>query len=86
MREPHLGHLVETAVSLRRAARVTEALTDAGWRTFGVTTAEKPRPVRVLEIAIDAMDTAAIRPFWRAVLGYPAPGEGTGPTDDLLDP
>ena len=29
-----------------------------------------PRPVQMLEIAIDAMDIPAIVPFWRAVLGY----------------
>ena len=28
------------------------------------------RTVQVLEIGIDAMDIASIRPFWKAVLGY----------------
>jgi 4a-hydroxytetrahydrobiopterin dehydratase len=34
----------------------------------GVTT--EPHHVQVLEIAIDALDIAAIRPFWKAVLAY----------------
>ncbi len=44
------------------------------------------RSVQVLEIAIDALDATAIRPFWQAVLGYadepgpPRPGAG------LIDP
>jgi 4a-hydroxytetrahydrobiopterin dehydratase len=34
-----------------------------------------------VEIAIDAMDIAAIKPFWAAVLGYPDDRE-----DDVVDP
>ncbi len=43
------------------------------------------RPVQLLEVAIDALDIAAIRPFWAAVLGYvdePGPEDSTG----LIDP
>lgn len=35
------------------------------------------------EIAIDAMDISAVRPFWRAVLGYQPSGEGEA---ELSDP
>lgn len=42
------------------------------------------RPVQALEIAIDAMDIEAIRPFWRAVLAYA--DEGTGEYAELVDP
>lgn len=28
------------------------------------------RPLQALEIAIDALDVDAVRPFWQAVLGY----------------
>lgn len=48
----------------------------------------EPRsPLRV-EVAIDAVDIDAIRPFWKAVLGYvdePAPTEG-GQVTALVDP
>jgi 4a-hydroxytetrahydrobiopterin dehydratase len=42
------------------------------------------RAVQVLEIGIDALDAAAIRPFWRAVLGYDdEPGAAGGLVDPL---
>jgi 4a-hydroxytetrahydrobiopterin dehydratase len=44
------------------------------------------RSAQILEIAIDAMDIAAIRPFWRAVLGYGDEAGKSGPTDALVDP
>ena len=48
--------------------------------------AQYVRPVQMLELAIDAMDIASIRPFWKAVLGYAdAPGQD-GPQDAIVDP
>ena len=44
------------------------------------------RSVQVLEIGIDALDAAAIRPFWRAVLGYTDEPGRSGPQDALVDP
>jgi 4a-hydroxytetrahydrobiopterin dehydratase len=44
------------------------------------------RSVQVLEIGIDAMDAAAIRPFWKAVLGYVDERNHAGPTGALVDP
>ncbi|HEX5287456.1 MAG TPA: VOC family protein [Streptosporangiaceae bacterium] len=44
------------------------------------------RSAQILEIAIDAMDIAAIRPFWRAVLGYGDEAGKSGPEDALVDP
>jgi 4a-hydroxytetrahydrobiopterin dehydratase len=44
------------------------------------------RSVQVLEIGIDALDAAAIRPFWRAVLGYVDEPGRSGPWDGLVDP
>lgn len=40
----------------------------------------------MLEMAIDAMDAAAIRPFWKAVLDYVDELEPAGPTDPLVEP
>jgi 4a-hydroxytetrahydrobiopterin dehydratase len=45
----------------------------------------EPGGVQALEVAIDAIDIAAVRPFWKAVLGYddePA----AGPLDAIVDP
>jgi 4a-hydroxytetrahydrobiopterin dehydratase len=48
--------------------------------------AQEPRTVQGLEIGIDALDIPAIRPFWRAVLGYvDEPGQD-GPPNGLVDP
>jgi 4a-hydroxytetrahydrobiopterin dehydratase len=44
------------------------------------------RSVQVLEIAIDAMDAAAIRPFWKAMLGYGDERGNPGPASALEDP
>jgi 4a-hydroxytetrahydrobiopterin dehydratase len=44
------------------------------------------RSVQVIEIGIDALDAAAIRPFWRAVLGYADEPDRPGPWDGLVDP
>jgi 4a-hydroxytetrahydrobiopterin dehydratase len=44
------------------------------------------RAVQVIEIGIDALDAAAIRPFWRAVLGYVDEPGRSGPWDGLIDP
>ena len=40
-----------------------------------------PSAVQHVQVAIDALVTAEVRPFWRAVLGYAEVGE-----EDLLDP
>jgi 4a-hydroxytetrahydrobiopterin dehydratase len=44
------------------------------------------RSVQVIEIGIDALDATAIRPFWRAVLGYADEPDRPGPWDGLVDP
>jgi 4a-hydroxytetrahydrobiopterin dehydratase len=44
------------------------------------------RSVQVVEIGIDAMDIARIRPFWKAVLGYVDEPGRPGPEDPLVDP
>jgi len=47
---------------------------------------ERSRSVQVLEIGIDAMDAAAIRAFWKAILGYADEAGHSGPADALVDP
>jgi 4a-hydroxytetrahydrobiopterin dehydratase len=64
------------------ARRISDVVVQAGLQTVPAAA----RSVQVLEIAIDTLDVAAIRPFWQAVLGYddepgpPRPGAG------LIDP
>ncbi|MBB3604660.1 4a-hydroxytetrahydrobiopterin dehydratase [Mycolicibacterium sp. BK556] len=71
-----------TGRDLRVARQITEALTAQGFSpTPGIGSA-----VQEIELGIDAMDIAAIRPFWAAILGYVTE---PGPLDDgsaLVDP
>ncbi|AEV86423.1 4a-hydroxytetrahydrobiopterin dehydratase [Actinoplanes sp. SE50] len=68
------------------AGRITRAVGEGGWRTGPDLGADGPRSVQLIEIGIDALDIAAIRPFWRAVLGYTdEPGHGD-PEDPVVDP
>ncbi len=71
-----------TARDVDLAHRISTAMHDAGLRT-GPGTA--PRPVQLLELAIDATDIAAVRPFWTAVLGY-TDEPGAGPEAAIVDP
>ncbi|GHH71938.1 hypothetical protein GCM10018781_34090 [Kitasatospora indigofera] len=72
----------EAAVTTRDvdlAHRISAAVRAAGSRTEPGGEPAATRTVQLLEIAIDALDPAAVRPFWKAVLGYAdAPG-ASGP-------
>ncbi|MFN2560037.1 MAG: VOC family protein [Jatrophihabitans sp.] len=64
------------------AGLITAAVSDGLGLRFAAP-AGTPRPVQLLEIAIDAMDIDAVRQFWKAVTGYvDEPGGGNG----LVDP
>ena len=78
-----LGRITDTDLDLVR--RISATLSEHGLRTEPGRESSA-RPVQMLEIAIDAIDIAAIRPFWMAILGYvDDPGDG-GPTAALVDP
>jgi 4a-hydroxytetrahydrobiopterin dehydratase len=64
----------------RRISAVTEEF------RLTTTAGDDTRTVQVLEIGIDAMDIASIRPFWKAVLGYADEPGRWGPEDALVDP
>jgi 4a-hydroxytetrahydrobiopterin dehydratase len=78
-----VGWITDADLDLVR--RITAALAEHGLRTEPGR-ASSVRPAQMLEIAIDAIDIAAIRPFWKAVLGYVDEAGNTGPTDGLVDP
>jgi 4a-hydroxytetrahydrobiopterin dehydratase len=76
-----------TARDVELAHLISESLAGGGWMTSGSTTAQMVRPVQSLELAIDAMDIPAIRPFWKAVMAYvDDPAEGSSPSGALADP
>ena len=68
------------------AAAITAALAGMGATIAPPETAGYPRPVQVLELAIDAVDIPAIRPFWRAVLGYADEPGHDEPDAAVVDP
>ncbi|MFF3015639.1 VOC family protein [Streptomyces sp. NPDC057939] len=82
-----LDHAAVTERDVELARRISTAINETGLLTtepdIGT---EAPRSVQVLEIAIDALSIAEIRPFWKAVLGYADEAGAEGPTDALVDP
>jgi 4a-hydroxytetrahydrobiopterin dehydratase len=68
------------------AQRISAAVQGLGLQTSPEIGTEAPRSVQLLEIAIDALDITAIRPFWKAVLGYGDEAGADGPEDPLVDP
>jgi 4a-hydroxytetrahydrobiopterin dehydratase len=79
---------VELAGAISAAVRELGLVTDPDVSADGAVGDGAPavRSAQILEIAIDAMDIAAIRPFWRAVLGYGDEPGRSGPADALVDP
>ena len=77
---------VVTARDVGLAQRISAALRLLGTATAGATSVALPRPVQMLEMAIDALDIPAIRPFWKAVLAYADDPADTGPSAAIADP
>ncbi len=70
-----------------RISAVTEEFrltTQAGTGQDG--TGHGARSVQVLEVGIDVLDMAKVRPFWQAVLGYVDEPGHDGPPNGLIDP
>jgi 4a-hydroxytetrahydrobiopterin dehydratase len=68
------------------AQSASEAVEALGLPTVPTVPAGPGRSVQRLEVAIDALDIASIRPFWRAVLAYTHEPGYDGPEDALVDP
>ncbi len=75
-----------TGCDAQLAHRIGAALAGLGLAPAGATSAGSLRPVQMLELAIDAMDIPAIRPFWKAVLGYADEPGSDGGQDAIVDP
>lgn len=75
-----------TAADVELARMVSESVENLGLHSPGRSSSESPRPVQMLEVAIDALDIASIRPFWKAVLAYADESGHHGPKDPLVDP
>ncbi len=88
LRYPDLVHVMSTThfknaltdrdVALARS--ISDLAQEGGYRST-------PRDSMVVEIAIDAVDIAAVLPFWQAVLGYvPEHTKEGEPVDAIIDP
>jgi len=84
LQSPAAAEVTPREVALAR--RISEVADGLGLATGAGVGGGAPRSVQVLEIAIDAMDIAAVRPFWKAVLGYSDEPGRSGPEDALVDP
>ncbi|GAB2569463.1 hypothetical protein Aab01nite_07500 [Paractinoplanes abujensis] len=73
---------VVLTLQTRRLATVTATDVGLARRIAASGLRTEPGDLQLLEIAIDASDIGAVRPFWSAVLGY---AEG-GPAEPLADP
>jgi 4a-hydroxytetrahydrobiopterin dehydratase len=68
------------------ARRIAATVDGLGLVPAGAESAQSPRPVQMLEMAIDALDIPAIRPFWKAVMAYADEPGRSGPEDAIVDP
>jgi 4a-hydroxytetrahydrobiopterin dehydratase len=77
---------VVTGRDTQLAHRIAGAMEELGLRPAGATSGATPRPVQAFEMAIDANDIEAVRPFWKAVMGY-VDAPDTGNADRaIVDP
>lgn len=74
-----------TARDVDLACRISAAMREVGLRTEPEIGTGAPRSVQLLEVAIDVLDIAAVRPFWKAVLGYCDEAGADGPEDPVVD-
>jgi 4a-hydroxytetrahydrobiopterin dehydratase len=75
-----------TPRDLDLAHEISSRLRELGLTTDPEVGGRALRSVQILEIGIDALDIGAIRPFWKAIMGYTDEADRTGPEDALVDP
>jgi 4a-hydroxytetrahydrobiopterin dehydratase len=81
-----LDEATVTKRDIELANVIAAAVGESGLRTDPDLHPGAPRSVQLLEIGIDAINIASIRPFWKAVLGYADEPGADGPEDALIDP
>ena len=84
LQSPATASVTSREVALAR--RISEVAGTLDLATDARVGGTAPRSVQVIEVAIDAMDIPAVRPFWKAVLGYTDEPGRSGPEDALVDP
>ncbi|GGV30883.1 VOC family protein [Streptomyces spectabilis] len=81
-----LDHATVTTRDVELARRISATVGTSGFLPEAGSGTGAPRSVQLVEIAIDALDIAGIRPFWKAVLGYADEAGAEGAEDPLVDP
>jgi 4a-hydroxytetrahydrobiopterin dehydratase len=84
LQSPATASVTGREVALAR--RISQVANGLGLATGAGVGGGVARSVQVLEVAIDAMDIAAVRPFWKAALGYTDEPGRSGSEDPLVDP
>src|SRR5690625_3616989 len=77
---------IVTARDTVLAHAITREVNALGLRVAPSRAAAYPRPVTMLEVATDALDIAAVRPFWKAALALVDDPADSGPAAALIDP
>jgi len=75
-----------TAQEIELAHRISAFTSTLGLATAAGGGAGRGHPVQVLEVAIDAQDILAIRPFWKVILGYADEPGDDDPDGAIADP
>jgi 4a-hydroxytetrahydrobiopterin dehydratase len=75
-----------TPLDIDLAERISAVVDELELRTDPDVGVGATRSLQMLEIAIDAIDIASIRPFWAAALGYVDEPGRSGPEDPIVDP
>jgi 4a-hydroxytetrahydrobiopterin dehydratase len=75
-----------TSREIELAGRISAAVRELGLITSPDAGQDGSRSAQLVEIAIDALDIASIRPFWKAVMGYADEPGHSGPEDAVVDP
>lgn len=90
LRYPDRVHVVVATHAGGPGWRLTAADADLAQRISRLAAergaAGEPVAAQTLEIAIDALDIEAVRPFWQAVLAYEPVPSDDGAVRDLVDP
>ena len=79
-----IGTQVDAQVAV--GVRAADTVAGLGLHPAPATSGGSPRPVQQLELAIDALDIPAIRPFWKAALAYVDEPGSDGHGAGLMDP
>jgi 4a-hydroxytetrahydrobiopterin dehydratase len=75
-----------TRYDIEAATRISAAIANLGLVTDPDVTAGGARTVQEVWIAIDGLDIPAIRPFWKAIMGYADEPGWSDPDANLIDP